>query len=302
MCKRSFSAFVAQPNKRKAFANSEAHVDDTIQQTIRQRANELTIREMIAAGGDLEQIKSSICGLTNDLHPIFDKKNICVCKNVNDEYCYLPKKVAELEAATDKIEGSLEPTCGHPLENPVFRAALQLATRFITHEDTLPFWAGMIDCARPNTTNREGPFRVRARKRLDADKANSVLKYLNGVASNIRFHFRTFEGLQEKGFSSHDNGFFTLFDVYERDPDFDPAWTELYNYGWRDGKLIVQADVFAQFLLNVDALEACSMSDDDWLDQKVSIAFRGRTTRHGKSMRTTVILCNSPPSEAEPCH
>lgn len=133
---------------------------------------------MIAAGGDLEQIQSSICGLTNDLHPIFDEGNICVCRNVDDEYCYVPEKVAELDSATDKIEGSLEPTWSHPLENLVLRSAMQLATCIITHESTLPFWAGLIDCAVNQATDVPRPFHVRARKRLHADKANSVLEFL----------------------------------------------------------------------------------------------------------------------------
>jgi hypothetical protein len=153
----------------------------------------------------------------------------------------------------------------------VLRSALQVATRIITHEDTLPFWAGLIDCARPKVTDGPRPFRVRARKRLDADKANSVLEYLTGVARNIRFHFKSFESLDEDELSSVKcNGFCTLFDVGENDPDFDPSWTELYNYVWRDGKLVVQADVFSQIFLNVDAIDACDMSDDDWLDRKVS--------------------------------
>ena len=254
MCKRSFHAFAARPKKREAVADSKVTFDESTQYD-----EELTIREMIAAGGDLEQIKSSLCGLTNDLHPIFDEKNICVCKNKVEDYCYLPKKLAELEAATDKIKGSLEPTWSHPLENLVLRSAMQLATRFITHEDTLPFWAGLMDCSRYKIMDEARPFRARARKRLDADKANRVLEYLTEVANKIRFHFKPLE--------SRKDGYCTFFCIWPHDPNFDPAWTDGYNYAWRDGKPAVEADAFPHVFLNVnDSIAGCDMSNDVWLD------------------------------------
>lgn len=82
MCKRSFSDFAARPNsKRKAAGGSKVPVSEST----RHAPKELTIREMLAAGGDLEQITSSFCGLTNAVHPIFDEGNICVCRHVNGE-------------------------------------------------------------------------------------------------------------------------------------------------------------------------------------------------------------------------
>lgn len=264
MCKRSFSDFAARPSKRKAAAGPKITAGESVQ-----HVEDLTIREMIAAGGNLEQIRSSICGLTNDLHPIFDEGNICVCRNADDEYCYVPEKVAELDSATDKIEGSLEPTWSHPSENLVLRSAMQLATRIITHEDTLPFWAGLIDCAVNQATDSPRPFYVRARKRLPADKANSVLEFLAGVASSIRFHFKSFKSFEDQHSHPRD-GFCTFLLIWEDDPNFDPNWPELYNYAWRDGKPVMQADMFPQIFLNVDSLAGCDMSSDDWLDRTVS--------------------------------
>ena len=264
MCKRSFSDFAARPSKRKAAAGPKITAGESVH-----HVEDLTIREMIAAGGNLEQIRSSICGLTNDLHPIFDEGNICVCRNADDEYCYVPEKVAELDSATDKIEGSLEPTWSHPSENLVLRSAMQLATRIITHEDTLPFWAGLIDCAVNQATDSPRPFYVRARKRLPADKANSVLEFLAGVASSIRFHFKSFKSFEDQDSHPRD-GFCTFLLIWEDDPNFDPNWPELYNYAWRDGKPVMQADMFPQIFLNVDSLAGCDMSSDDWLDRTVS--------------------------------
>jgi hypothetical protein len=91
-----------------------------------------------------------------------------VCKHPDEVYCCLRHKVVELEAAVEKPFGYIEPTWSHPLQNPVLRAALQLATRVITHENTLPFWAGLIDLSLAPTEDQPH-FRARAR-RLDANK------------------------------------------------------------------------------------------------------------------------------------
>jgi hypothetical protein len=72
------------------------------------------------------------------------------------------------------------------------RAVLQLATIFLTHEDSLPFWAGIVDCGR---RPREGVsrFRVPARKRLskarEADTLNELIKF----ADEVHIHFVSLE-------------------------------------------------------------------------------------------------------------
>lgn len=53
----------------------------------------------------------------------------------------------------------------YPADNVVVRAILQLATRFLTHEDILPFWAGIVDCGR-GPSQDVARFRVRPNKRL----------------------------------------------------------------------------------------------------------------------------------------
>lgn len=171
MCKRSFSDFAARPSKRittrniRPVAVSKAAATENIE-----NGREPILGELMAAGGTLEEIKSQICGLTNELHPLFDEQNICVCKNADRQYCFLPKKIAELESAAGAIEGALEPHWEHGLGEFMLYSAMQLATRLITHEDTLPFWAGVIDCSRPGEGGERREFNVRARKRLDAAK------------------------------------------------------------------------------------------------------------------------------------
>jgi hypothetical protein len=269
MCKRSFSEFAAPPVWPIGFENNGAGtVSQANQEKHAQRDAEPTIRELIAAGGDLEQIKSSLCGLTNDLHPLFDTKNICVCKHPDEVYCCLPDKVAELEASVEKPFGYIESTWSHPLENLVLRAALQLATRVITHENTLPFWAGLKDLSEAPMEDRTH-FHARAR-RLHADKEKQVLDFLVKAVDNIRFHFKDFRCLHEGHPSKEAHGATGLQNVEPEHPLFELGWEEEYCYAMRNGEAVVQKNAFAHVWMNVDEIEGHDMSNDHWLDSTVS--------------------------------
>jgi hypothetical protein len=65
-------------------------------------AMDTPISELVAAGGDLEQIKSKICELTGELPPLFHANNICVCKHEDTVFCLEPcyASVVELTAGT----------------------------------------------------------------------------------------------------------------------------------------------------------------------------------------------------------
>lgn len=180
---------------------------------------EPTLGELVAAGGALDEIKAQICGLTNGIHPLFDEKNICVCQNADRRYCYLPEKIAELESATDKLEGALEPHWEHALGGFMLHSAMQLATRLITHEDTLPFWAGLMDCSYAGKDGKRKDFVVRARKRLGAAKKKEVLEYLHHVAGRVRTHFKSFSASEVRGEKANGYGFIQSF----------PYWKDPYN-------------------------------------------------------------------------
>jgi hypothetical protein len=269
MCKLSFSEFAAPPIWPIGFEKSGAGtVSQVTQEEHAQRDAEPTIRNLIAAGGDLEQIKSSFCRLTNDSHPLFAAKNICVCKHPDEVYCCLPDKVAELEAAVEKPFGYIESTWSHPLQNLVLRAALQLATRVITRENTLPFWAGLIDLSSAPTEDQTH-FRARAR-RLDADKEKQVLDFLVKAADNIRFHFKDFRRLHEGHPNREAHGATGLQNVEPEDPLFELDWEEWYCYAMRNGEPVVQRNAFAHVWMNVDEIEGQDTSNDNWLDSTVS--------------------------------
>jgi hypothetical protein len=264
MCKRSFSDFAARPSKRittrnsRPVAASKAAVTESIED-----GEEPTLGELMAAGGTLEEIKSQICGLTNDLHPLFDKQNICVCKNADRRYCFLPEKIAELESAADEIEGALEPHWEHGLGEFMLYSAMQLATRMITHEYTLPFWAGLIDCARPSEDGKRREFNVRARKRLNAAKEKEVLEYLNHAAGRIRIHLKSFSAAGVRVWKTAGLGFVQFFDYWEDPYNCDPNQPEA-TYGFRDGKPALYKDCFVHMWLNVDQLVYRDLAEDDW--------------------------------------
>jgi len=270
MCKRSFSDFAARPSKRittrnsRAVANSNADAPEDIH-----NEQEPTLGELMAAGGTLEEIKSQICGLTNDLHPIFDKQNICVCKNADRRFCYLPEKIAELESATDEIEGSLEPHWDHALGDFMLHSAMQLATRLITHEDTLPFWAGLIDCSGPDKDGKKKDFVVRARKRLSAAKRKEVLEYLNHAAGLIRIHSKSFSEAGVQGELAAGYGFVQSFPYWQDPYNCDPNQPEA-TYGFKAGKPALHNDYFVHMWLNVDQLVYSELAEDDWDEMRVS--------------------------------
>jgi hypothetical protein len=271
MCKRSFSDFAARPSKRPTTRNSRAVAGSKAAAAAAKinHDEEPTLGDLKAAGGTLSEIKSQICGLTNDLHPLFDDQNICVCKNIDRRYCYLPEKIAELESATDEIKGAIEPHWDHALGDYVLRSAMQLATRIITHEDTLPFWAGLMDFKPPDGDSEDKGFNVRARKRLNAAKKEEVLEYLNHAASRIRFHLKSFSeaGLREEIAAGY--GFEAYFDYWEDPYNCDPRQPEA-TYGFTDGKPALHKDCFVHVWLNVDELVSPDMAEDDWDDVKVS--------------------------------
>lgn len=133
----------------------------------------------------------------------------------------------------------------------------------------ITIWAGLIDCS-------EGPeegksrFRVRARKKLNANNTKKVLDYLMSTAENIRFHFKSFRRYKEDDPIRLSHGFTDYLAVWPEDPAFELDWEKLHCYGWRGGKPTAQAEAFDYMWLNVDRLVGLDMSNNDWLDSTIS--------------------------------
>jgi hypothetical protein len=155
------------------------------------------VNKLVAAGVDLEEIKASICELTNDLHPLFNENNICACKHENAKFCQETTYASVLEL-TKGTPGYLELSWAPPLENLVLRAMMQLSTRILTHKDTLPFWTGIIKAAEESEKHR---YHVPSR-RVDNQKTalsdKKALDRLVSIAGKVRFHFKAFQDLRHR--------------------------------------------------------------------------------------------------------
>ena len=81
------------------------------------------------------------------------------------------------------------------------RIILQLATKLLTHDDTLPFWAGILDCAR-GPRQEVARFHVYPRRRLNGARKAETLRQLDRFADEVRIHFRQFEEEDGQGGTS----------------------------------------------------------------------------------------------------
>lgn len=151
MCKRSIADSVAKscscsnPDYSWAVAGLDDEIDSLYD-------GEPTLGRMLEATVryNFDEIKSQICSLTNDNPPVFGMQNICVCKLPDKQYCYLPAKIAEFQAAdaalvrvplwelcsadgtTNEVEGAILPYWKHEPGEFMVHSAMQLATQMIT--------------------------------------------------------------------------------------------------------------------------------------------------------------------------
>jgi hypothetical protein len=206
LCKRSFAEYGTQTSldvtahnevlkRNSVLGDEEYDADDERALAGVKYEMDTPVKDLVAAGADLEQIKSRICKLTGELPPLFHANNICVCKHEDVRFClelgYTP--VIELTAGTP---GYLEHSWAPPLENVMLRAMMQLAARIIAHKDRLPFWNGLIAAAK-------GPEEEKSRFHVPPRPGNKltdekVLEHLTQVAGNIRFHFKKFQDLAHR--------------------------------------------------------------------------------------------------------
>lgn len=290
MCKRSIADCVPQscdcsfPDNSWAVVDMNAAIDE-----IDSFYASGTLGRMLEATAtdDMDEIKPQICSLTNDILPVFELQNICICKQPDKQYCYLPSKIAELQAAdealervpdweccsaagiTNEVPGTIIRTWDHEPGNMMLHSAMQLATRMITHDNALPLWAGLMDCARSDkedagrSTTR---FRACAGERVDAAKKREVLDYLHQAADNIRVHLKPFyEGEVETM-----AGFCCAFPL-EQDDDSgkQPDRPEFYH-GWQDGKPALKEDYFVHLYMDIHLLIDFDMWTNCWRHRTVA--------------------------------
>lgn len=223
-----------------------------------------SIADHIAAGSDFADIMTRISSLTNEIHPIFRDKNLCLCQYLECQCCIRPY-YATYRGEDLGMTKSPPTDSPYPKDNPVVRAILQLATNIITHSDALPFWAGIIECGlSEDPTN---VFRVHPRKHLSPEREKATLWHLRQLAHHIRIHFVLFDNDLQ--------GLQTTFHIEDDDPDYDHTRdrrfchpdgycsAECNNavYGYKNGKPAIVNYPFPHIYMNTAHMYGINMSD-----------------------------------------
>ena len=299
-CKRSFGSFAVPLSPFKArYSNEELNAQKPEVQPLEQDFRARPIRELLAAGSDLA---GKVFSLTNEIHPIFREKNICACENASISSCCSPYLAANPHKLADEKKA---PTIAapYPSQNPFVRVILQLATRLLTHDDSLPFWAGILDCAR-GPRQEVARFHVHPRKRLSAARRAETLDQLNKFADEVRIHFREFEKDGVVGEAA--DGFAMSLFVEEGDLDFDPATVSYKTcdhvsagrftscdcpkgpvYAFRDGKPVIEDSRFQHIFMNTTKIKGFNAKTHPTAWQRWSIWDLQHSIFH-----TASVLCH----------
>ena len=278
-CKRSFGTFAVplSPYKGGCY-DVEPLTQDAELEAEEADFEDYTIDELVAAGSEMAEITASISDLTNELHPIFRDDNICACSYKESLYCCSPYFVANPDQIADGKKATVT-TSPDPGQNVVVRTILQLATKFLTHEATLPLWAGIIDCGR-GPRQDVSRFYVHPRKRLNEAREADTLDQLNRFADNIRIHFVSLDADDHDGTS---DAFAKVIKVCDNDPEFDPATEVVLTchhttiqqcncpkgpiYAYRNGKPVIEQSGSYEFhhvFLNTKKITGFDQSSDQW--------------------------------------
>lgn len=145
---------------------------------------------------------------------------------------------------------------------------MQLATAMITHDDALPFWAGLMDCAKSGKDGECTRFSVPAGEHLDPAKKQEVLDYLQQATRRIRIHLKSFDRA-EKGVAETCGGFCCAFPFEQQDSsDKNPDQPKFYH-GWQNGPALHE-DYFAHIYMNMHHLVDFDMWTHDWMSRTAS--------------------------------
>lgn len=245
---------------------------------------EQPIKDLVAAGWDIESIKGMMFGLTNELHPMFAEENFCACRHRDQRYCYIPIRMEAALAVN--TGGALTPIWEHPHDSFIIRSILQLATRIVTHPDTLPFWDALITNDQP-LEDQEIVCHVRHNEKPNLKEVRQVDQELKEAASHVRFHFKKFVHLDppEVGENPDDGGSAVYYLVEEDHPANVPGKASKLVYSWKNGGPAVDEDIFTHIWINTSGIESFDLTSDQWMDHSMSFI-----RRH--AVHTAAVICH----------
>lgn len=214
------------------------------------------IRDILAAGQDPAQV---LCQLTNAIHPIFNANNICVCGYKDLRCCVQPHfaNLARSVPGTAKAPSIASP---HPDDNIIVRASMQLASRILTHDDTLPFWEGILNCRDPKDGKISEVFEAHSSSHLSAERKAEILDHLRNFANRVRFHYEA-----NAGNRTLDLG------VKRGDPDWNGAVAGAY-FAYSNGRPVVETAYppFANIILDTSDMDGYDQAAKSWNKLRIS--------------------------------
>jgi hypothetical protein len=214
-----------------------------------------TIQDILDAGGDPATV---LYQLTNDIHPIFQAKNRCVCK-FKDIRCCVQPHFANLAANDPETPRAPVVASPDPEDNIIVRATLQLASLVLVHDDTLPFWAGIVDCL-DDDGGIGYQFQAHEREHLPVEQKEWVLEHLDYFADRVRFHYKADEINRTLGIG-----------IDPSDPDWNRNLVKPY-FAYKDGKPTVETEMplFANIVLDTSDMDGYDQRADSWKQFTVS--------------------------------
>lgn len=257
-------------------------------------ANKRTIQDVLDAGKDPAQ---ELCQLTNEIHPIFQATNICACEYKDLRCCVQPyfANLARSNPGTAKAPSIASP---YPEDNIITRASMQLASRILTHDDTLPFWASILDCRDLKDGTVGEVFEAHSSSHLSAERKAQILDHLRSFANRVRFHYKAKEG----------NKILDL-GVKRGDPDWNGAMAGAY-FAYRNGRPLVETEYppFANIVLDPNDMDGYDQAAKSWKRFKISklkrkIIHGARLLCHEVAhglMTHTIAFAEEPALEGEP--
>jgi hypothetical protein len=217
--------------------------------------SELTIQDILDAGEDPATV---LCQLTNAIHPIFQAKNRCVCK-FQDIRCCVQPHFADLAANNPETPRAPAIASLDPEDNIIVRATLQLASLILVHDDTLPFWAGIVGCL-DDDGGIGYQFQAHEREHLPVEQKKWVLEHLEYFANRVRFHYKADEINRTLGIG-----------IDPSDPDWNRNLVKPY-FAYKDGKPTIETGMplFANIVLDTSDIDGYDQRADSWKQFTVS--------------------------------
>jgi hypothetical protein len=194
---------------------------------------EQTIAELFAAGSDLANIMSSVCQLTNNIYPIFRDENLCFCEYAQGHDCV----ASRFAANSGWIPRIPQQALPYQKDRIILRNILQLASQMITHPQTLPFWAGLIDAPVLAGVDNRAAFEVHPTRLLEPARQARTLKALENFANSIRVHFKDF--VYEGTITPEVSGYAPIEYVRKTDPYYREDVAQYY--AWRDDRTTIES-------------------------------------------------------------